>query len=299
MLRKDPEAYFSEFYSRFPDEGKVFNYSPHVRWLDETLHKDWNKKYEYVIVAYDPALQTDIAACVVLGYNKSINKIVVLEEYKINKFDNTSYINHPWQIEQIRAAAYTSYYSWRSISASDTAFFVMDWTHRSTVDVFTIKWQHPDMRIFYGSNQEVKQSRAIIGEYKVGKSTLVDVTRSVMDSKNVVIGNHLSELNNELDNFYEIDTGTWVSKYEGVSCHDDYVNAMMMWVFFLYEGLQLKYKIITDDWIKIKSDNDILSWILLADGKWGVSVPRNELHSMVDKEKVRDSNNNYFRRFVY
>lgn len=44
----------------------------------------------------------------------------------------------------------------------------------------------------------------------------------------MIIGNHLNNLKKELDNFYELDTGSGVTKYEGVKCHDDYVNAMMM-----------------------------------------------------------------------
>lgn len=76
---KDVVRYMSELYSRYPDEGKVFDYENALCSKD----KVFSYSYENVVVAYDPAAVKDNPGVIVAGYVRDINKISILEEHNL------------------------------------------------------------------------------------------------------------------------------------------------------------------------------------------------------------------------
>ena len=62
QFSKNPERYFCELYSRVPDEGKVFKYEDSLQ-LRTNVEKH---RFQYLVLAYDPALRGDKSALIVL-----------------------------------------------------------------------------------------------------------------------------------------------------------------------------------------------------------------------------------------
>jgi len=168
----------------------------------------------------------------------------------------------------------------------------MDGTQRATVDVFVIKGVAPELRIAFTGSRSVVQSKDIYNETKVSKEILVETAQAVFEANKIIISSSLHNLKKQLDNFYEININNR-SKYEWVKSHDDYVDAMMMLIYYIYEVCGMKYKI-------QKTDSTILS------NKHPDEVTRKELHEHIDarnhaleSQKTREANNEYFRKFVY
>lgn len=246
--------------------------------------------FENICVWYDPALTSDIAGCVVGGYCPERNKLVLLEEHQLNKHDKSSYKNQPPMVDELRKNSIYMYSNDHTNVKS--AYFAMDGTQRATADLFEMSWVYPDLRIFYTGSNTPSETKDIYNEIKVSKETLVQTAQAVFNLNKIVIDLGLTKLKLELENFYEI-VINGRSKYEWIKSHDDFVNAMLVTIYFLYEKLWLKYKLVRQQ----STDNNL-------DGEWVLTramlmEKNDEKYRTIKSQERRQKNNEYFRKFVY
>lgn len=281
VLTTDPEAYFSEYYSRFSDEWKVFKFNKCLTHTKDIVEN----KYKVVVAAYDPALRSDMSAVTILWYNQYLKRVVVIEEHEINLISKTSYWQQADEIKNIIEAAGKKYLEY----PDDKVRFVMDWTHPWVADVMIIKWLYPYLRIFYIWWEEARWS-SIPQEVKVWKKVLVNISQDLLREWKVLINRWLVETIKQLENFYEIDT----NKFEWVWSNDDFVNSMMVWFYYIYDTLWYKYSLMSNE-----SDTDITG------GNRDMTSEEMKEFIQWKKDKIKDEskqyNNSleYFKKFVY
>jgi len=275
--RKNPVKYFSELYSRFPSEMKVFKYS-HTLKKYEKLTEIY---YKYIVVWYDPALSSDRAVLAVWGMTDN-GKVSILETYELNIENKYQYSS---QIESIKSIL-------KVITGKfpeSKVFFVMDWTTRAVAEMLMMWGISVNLRIFYWSWSSITHTKSIYNEVQVPKKILVEISKVVFENSKILIADNLLKLQDELDNFTEIAT----NKYEAIKGHDDYVNAMMLVIFYLYENMWLKYTVVND--IAKKTDNGMQIWV--ENNRATRSLT---LEQMI-KEKENDSiiGSSFYSKFIY
>jgi hypothetical protein len=81
MRAKNPQRYYAELYSRYADEGKVFNYN----WCLTDLSKNKAATYQNITTCHDSAATYDESAVLVWAWNPVLKKVVVLEEHALRK----------------------------------------------------------------------------------------------------------------------------------------------------------------------------------------------------------------------
>lgn len=243
-LKKSPARYLCELYSRFPDEGKVFNYSRSLQMSDKIKER----VYKYVIIWYDPALTHDLSALIVVGYNSDTRKLVLLEEHTLNHWSDMTFGSQAKKIAELQKSLEIKYASGES---SRPMFFVMDTTgnQKSAAELLRMFGVTVDQQISYTTGNYASDS-PVPWEIRVPKKDLVKISQILFDESKVVLNNELQELIKQLENFYQIGN----NQYEGKGSKDDHVNAMMLALYYVYETLGMKHELMLIDVAKWQDD---------------------------------------------
>lgn len=247
LWKQNPQRYYAEYYSRYADEGKVFNYN---NCLAE-IKKDTSKTYEHITTVHDSALTYDISAVLVWARDPSLRKIVVLDEHEIKK--TGYYEDQAKQIKEIIADSvkYTKPQNLDIASkpiwnpqTSDT-FFICDGNQKATAELFQMAGVNIDLRITYSANGEWEsKSKFLYNEINVPKKILIEITEKIVENGFIVIDTKLKKLLDEFDSYYKTtDPVTGNIKYSKWKS-DDFIHAFMMLCYFFYEKLNLKHELV-------------------------------------------------------
>ena len=103
-----------------------------------------------------------------------------------------------------------------------------------------------------------------------------------MDANALVINSDCVSFINEMNYFQMTENDrTWRMKYEAIEGHDDYVNAAMVWVFYVYSVMSEKYTMM------VSSTADI----------WKIKFTTEEVLNMLDDEKDNVKRLDYDTRY--
>lgn len=230
---KDSVRYMSELYSRFPDEWKAFRYEQCLTQKDKINVP----AYSDIVVAYDPAVTADQPWVVVWWYDPVRQKIVLLEEYYLEK--TWHYEDHYWSLVTIL----NHVKKYLTEPEKNRVFFVMDWTQKGTAELLQIKWLIINLRIVYTAGRDIWISAHIQNEQTVPKNLLVEMSQLLMDGAKIEINMELKNLILEMDYFQPILTKTEKLTFRWIGNPDDLVNAMIIMNYYFYNMLWLKYDI--------------------------------------------------------
>lgn len=247
MRAKNPQRYYAELYSRYADEGKVFNYN----WCLTDLGKNKWTAYQHITTCHDSAATYDESAVLVGAWNPVLKKVVVLEEHAMKK--TGYYEDQARQIKEVIADSvkYTRPENidmqnkpmWEP-NKSDT-FFICDGNQKATAELFQMAGVNIDLRITYSSLGEGEsKSKFIYNEINVPKKMLIEITEKMLENGFILINNKLKKLLEEFDWYYRVtNPSTWTIKYmKGKT--DDFIHSFMMLCYFFYEKLNLKHELI-------------------------------------------------------
>ncbi len=228
-LQSNPLRYYTEVYSIFPSEQRVFRYFGHLVDIDPNSEGTL-QKYERIYIWYDPARAQDNAAVVFVGvYYNDVGKLIfeVFDSVFWTPEQNVRY----WeQVE--RVGEFKQMYD---------AFLAVDATGigRVLVEDFERQGYYVDFPIVYTSWNQINRERWV---WKVPKGMMVMELERLFDEGHIKINKRLRELIEEMDSFKKYSTQSGQIKYEAEKGHDDLVNAMMIAIFSAYEIDALKMK---------------------------------------------------------
>lgn len=296
MRNKNPQRYYAEYYSRYADEGKVFNYN----WcLTDLTKREW-VSYQNITTVHDSAATYDASAVLVWWRDATARKVVVLEEHEIYK---TGYYED--QAKEIKGIISNSvkYLRPQNIdeqnkpireqNKSDT-FFICDGNQKATAELFQMAGINIDLRITYSSlgDGETK-SKYIYNEINVPKKMLIDITEKMLENGFVLINSKLKKLLEEFDSYHKVtNPQTGGVKYmKGKT--DDFIHAFMMLCYFFYEKLNLKHEI--TKWSAAPKTNKVYKDEILQ-AKYQQFLEKKEKQEQV---KLTENNQIYFRNHVY
>lgn len=248
MRAMNPQRYYAELYSRYADEGKVFNYN----WCLTDLEKNKQATYQSITTVHDSAATYDESAVLVWAWNPTLKKVVVLEEHALKK---TGYYED--QAREVKDIIVNSVKYTRPIdidmqnkpiwepNKSDT-FFICDGNQKATAELFQMAGVQIDLRITYSSNGEGEsKSKFIYNEINVPKKMLIEITEKMLENGFILINTKLKKLIDEFDSYYKVSNPqTWTIKYMKWKS-DDFIHAFMMLCYFFYEKLNLKHELVT------------------------------------------------------
>ncbi len=294
---KNPKKFLVSFYSRFPDEGKVFDFETSLK------HSDTIKKspYKYIVLGYDPALTKDYSAVVVMWYNPFSKTMAILEEHSLAKTGR--YEDQIDEIKLIQKNA--SKYVYESSKKWIYSFFVMDWTQKATAEILSMKGFRVDCKVSYTAGNNVKTTTWISSEHLVPKKYLVEQFWEMLDGRKVHINKDLKHTIDEMSNFkmklmatgyvkYEADTGS--NDDDGNVINDDFVNAAMLWNYFICNVLWLKYQMFSKNAVSIDPKTVKMTRDELA--KYHNEIITNDKKKkQLEEGKMNDEN--YFNTFIY
>lgn len=194
MWEKNPQRYYAEYYSRYSDEWKVFNYN----WCLTDMSKHQKKSYKYITTVHDSALTYDESAVLVWAWDPILKKVIVLEEHSMNK--TWYYEDQAAEIKEIisESVKYTRPLDidmqnkpiWEP-NKSDT-FFVCDWNQKATPELFQMAGVNIDLRICYSDRWEWESnSKFIYNEINVPKKILIDITEKMLENWFVLLNSKL------------------------------------------------------------------------------------------------------------
>ncbi len=248
---KNPRKFLISYYSRFPDEWKVFDYETALKIESEVKAAP----YKYIILWYDPALTKDYSAIVVMWYNPYQKKLALLEEHSLKK--TWRYEDQYEEIVKIREQSQKYIYEeWRKNAST---FFVIDWTQKATPEIFEMKWFRIDCKVAYHAWRNINTKTDIRWEHAVPKKYLIELFSEMLDNRKVWINKELTKTINEMWSFKMKLMASWYVKYEAESWHnddegnkinDDFVNATLLANYFACNVLGLKYYMFKENlWI--------------------------------------------------
>ena len=278
---KNPAKYLAELYSRFPDEGKIFKYEPTLRESTSLLINN----YKYVVHWYDPALTGDRSPLITTGYNEHLNKIAILEEFQLNKIDQSSYGIQADQIKTYRKSAE------QYVNNPNDIYFAMDGTQKATAEVIEMKWIPVHLRVAYHAGINISKGN-VRNEVKVPKKHLIAIAKILFDNDKILMSNNLFNLQKEMDSFYELyDDASGAVTYSWVGDHDDHVNALLVALYYYYETLGLKYVLVPKASLNEAPAQSVT--------KEDLRKRKKEKQDKIDNEKHSVDNAKYFQKFIY
>jgi len=301
MWNANPQRYYAELYSRYADEGKVFNYN----WCLTNLDKYKWTIYKYITTCHDSALTFDVSAVLVWGWNDELKKVVILEEHGVKK---TGYYEDQAKEMKHIIANSVRYATPEGVDAQKppiydpramNTFFICDGNQKATPELFQMTWINIDYRITYSGAWEWEtKSKFIHNEINVPKKILIDIAERMIENGFVLISTKLKLLLEEFDSYHKlINPQTGAIKYsKGKS--DDYIHAFLMICYFFYEKLNLKYEIVThpDKKIKKAANSNLPAKSEVIKIKLAEHLEKIAKHDQAAKSKL---NQLYFHNHVY
>jgi len=294
---KNPKKFIVSFYSRFPDEGKVFDYEVAIKRPEHLIEAP----YRYIIIGYDPASTKDYSAVVVMWYNEYQNKLVLLEEHELNK---------TWRIEDqveqiVKIKKLAEKYVYEDARKKTHTFFVMDATQKSTAEILEMKWFRVDCKVSYHKWNNINTNTIIKWEHLVPKKYLVEVFQDMLDNKKMFINKDMNRIQSEMDNFKSKLMASGYIKYEAewwktdewwLKINDDFINAWMLCNYYACNVLWLKYKMFKDvNWI---ADNKVIKMTRSELAKYHKEILLNE-RKKKELDLSNDKNESYYSKFIY
>lgn len=234
-LRENPTAYYPERWWIFPEDIKTYDFESSIK-APEYFH---NKLYKYVVVAYDPAESRDKAAVVFLWWNESEKKIEII---KITKLPSNYTFHGPYIKDALKEAQ--RYIVPQGIrDPSNSVYFAYDhnWVGHGLEPYFTEVGIRIDLKIKFTGQWTPNKKWNL---HTVPKQFLVSITQNVFEHGSVSINQSCTELIEEMENYKGItNEQTGNTKYKAWIWSDDFVSAMMIWMYFILEYMGEKYKI--------------------------------------------------------
>ncbi len=294
---KNPRKFLISFYSRFPDEGKVFDFETSLKQSADVT----DAPYKYIILWYDPALTKDYSALKVMWYNAYTKKLADIEEYELKKTGR--YEDQAEEITRIRKSV--EKYLADKDGAERNVFLVMDWTQKANAEVMEMKWLRIDCKVSYSAWQNISTRTNISGEHIVPKKYLVELFQEILDNKKIYINKELTRTTTEMSNFktrlmasgyvkYEADTGLKDDEWRTVN--DDFVNATLLANYFACNVLWLKYYMFREDLGFVPAENSKLTRAELAKYHREVGL---EKKLRYEKELKKNEETEYYKKFIY
>lgn len=254
MYSVDPDKYMKELYCRAPQKKTLFDYKPYTvqvkyeqqhkvyeiawqAWVEQDVPNYW----DLLIVWYDPARTSDMSALVTIGYNKQRRKVSVIREQELNFVNKSSYT--PQSADIIKELK-------RCKDHSRNCFMVMDATHPGVAEIMMWQWVYPYKWYKWCWWTQIHKGKAA-WERNVPKRLMVEWLQYMFDKWMIEIRDTVPITINQLDKFVEFVKENWSSTYQWQNEHDDFVSALMVAAFTLYEDFWFKY------WIeKAKTTNE-------------------------------------------
>jgi hypothetical protein len=275
-LKEYPSRYLAELYGIFPDEWKIF---PYETCLKERKRVD-EVVFDYIVMAYDPAVKQDIWAVMVMGYSRQLSKLVLIDEREMPR---ETYSNHPDIIQQMK-----SEYVYKLIDRNiNKIYLVADITgNYGLLSLFDVKGISVDCKVHYtgGEKPHIESD----GIWKVPKEHLVDTLKDVMDGNAIRISDDLQKFIDEM-NYFQMTQNEWSDKikYEAVEWHDDFVNAAMTGCFFVYQVMSEKYAMMKSKDIEYSQQNmsykDVMEAVWLQEKKIEVQTKNDKYKAFMKK----------------
>ena len=254
MYSVDPDKYMKELYCRAPQKKTLFNYKPYTvqvkydtthkiyqiagqNWIEENVPNYW----DLIIVGYDPARTSDMSALVTMWYNKQRRKVSIIREQELNYNDKSSFTPQALNIaEELK---------WCK-EHSKTAVMVMDATHPWVAEIMFSNWVAPYKWYKWCGWDNIHKGKAF-WERNVPKKLMVEATKFMFDNNMFEVWDTVPLTINQLDKYVEFVNAKGTSVYQGMNEHDDFVAALMVGAFTLYEDFGFKY------WLaKAKTESD-------------------------------------------
>lgn len=247
-LRENPTAYYPERWWIFPEDIKTYDFESSIKPPEYF----YNKLYKYVVVAYDPAESRDKAAVVFLWWNEAEKKIEVI---KISKLPSNYTFHWPYIKDALREAQKYIIPQWIR-DPSNSVYFAYDhnWVWHGLEPYFTEVGIRIDLKIKF-TGQGTPQKKWSL--HTVPKQFLVSITQNVFEHGSVSINQECTDLIEEMENYKGITNDqTWNTKYKASTWSDDFVSAMMIWMYFILEYMGEKYKIGKNEIEQLLEDNE-------------------------------------------
>ena len=254
MYSVDPDKYMKELYCRAPQKKTLFNYKPYTvqvkydtthkvyqiawpNWVEENIPNHW----DLLVIWYDPARTSDMSALVTMGYNKQRKKVSIIREQQLNYNDKSSFTP--------QALAIVEEMKWCK-QHSKNVIMVMDATHPGVAEIMFSNWASPYKWYKWCWWDTIRKWKAV-WEWNVPKKLMVEATKFMFDNNMFEVWNTVPLVIDQLDKYVEFVDQRWVSTYQWMNSHDDFVAALMVWAFTLYEDFWFKY------WLaKAKAENN-------------------------------------------
>lgn len=197
--------YFAELFATVPSQNSVFDTNGFFIPLLTTPPTGWT-----VIIAYDPAKRADYWAVTISGMMD--NKLVLFETVRWQGLD--------YHEQRDRFAKLLTRFSGSKVIT------VMDATGvgEAVREIFKGLIQY---HIWY-SNRKQPASVDNFWTWNVGKRDLVEITQSLIESRQLVATMDQDVLSQEMVSFTEYRTKQGSFTYSAKTWHDDVVNAMLM-----------------------------------------------------------------------
>lgn len=247
-LRENPTAYYPERWWIFPEDIKTYDFESSIKPPEYF----YNKLYKYVVVAYDPAESRDKAAVVFLWWNESEKKIEVI---KISKLPSNYTFHWPYIKDALKQAQKYIMPQWVR-DPSNSVYFAYDhnWVWHGLEPYFTEVGIRIDLKIKFTGQWTPNKKWSL---HTVPKQFLVSITQNVFEHGSVSINQECIELIEEMENYKGITNDqTWNTKYKASTWSDDFVSAMMIWMYFILEYMGEKYKIGKNEIEQLLEDNE-------------------------------------------
>lgn len=241
----DWDRYMRELYCREGKREQVYNYEnaiietreefePMHRWFMrwEDGEKMIEKKFDRIILGYDPAQTGDISALVAVWYERRSGKISVIKERNLNQKDKTSYMP---QIQGIKMAE-------DELKVFDCPIVrAMDSTHPAVCDVMEwagIRFQY----LYFWIWGDVSRRWVRNGEERIPKWMMIEAMKIMFENNKIDIwSSSCKELVHELGIYVEFKSEWDRSKYGNKGkWHDDMVTAMTLACWTLWDHYGLK-----------------------------------------------------------
>ncbi len=174
----------------------------------------------------------------------------------------------------------------------DNIFFAMDWSQKANAELLMSNNINVDFRVVYTWWSQVVSTK-IHNEYRVPKKLLIETVKTLFDNDLVEIVDDLKKLQKEMDYFQTVKTPSGGTTYEGAGEHDDYVNAMVIALYYMYQRL----------WVR----TDVLEFMHAPNstGKTRADArlqSQKRLHERNKKKDLLEHNtreSKYFNKYVY
>lgn len=228
-LEDNQEEYMKQLYSVAPEKHQLFTYR------DKMIqpHNSW---YDSIVIAYDPAKTNDISAVLVLWLSRFRWTIEICDEIQLNKSDRSSYFPQASILKTIIQ-------KWQNKTKRWKLYAVIDNSHDWVIDAIESTW----IRFFKSYRwtwwTEARQwSRA--NQINLPKHLMVEASLFLFENWVVKIFENCKTLQNQLDHYFQYENKyTKQNKYQWEWEHDDFVSAMLMWLYTYYDSFWLKFSI--------------------------------------------------------